>query len=236
MEPTRTIKTITTKFRKHTDSTKSLSQTSLASSEPQSAQYTTVTPAYGNSRPRKLLYIASFKLTVFTILSPGHFILHYSLLPTAPLDRQPSVVVVEAKHRARNSTHLPSKEEIRAHFGARLAEVQVQAQRAAAAQNRQATQPGMHAVGNVSMASQFQSPAMAGSPPALSNGNGFGIPYRYHNPNNNGTGYYGHPTQGYGGSSSPYSMMGTAARSAGINRRRWNGSLEAVRGLGSGCC
>ena len=101
MEPIRTIRTTTAreiqwKCRKHTDSTKSLSQTSLASSKPQSTQYTTVSPAYGNSRPRKLLYIASFKLTVVALLSPGHLILHYSLLPTAPLDRQPSVVVVKA--------------------------------------------------------------------------------------------------------------------------------------------
>ena len=110
MEPIRIIKTTTAreiqwKRRKHTDSTKSISQTSLASSKPQSAQYTSVSPAYGNSRPRKLLYIASFKLTVATLLSPGHLILHCSPLPTARLDRQPSVVVVKANHRARNSTH-----------------------------------------------------------------------------------------------------------------------------------
>jgi hypothetical protein len=35
-------------------------------------------------------------LTIFTLFSPGHLILYYSLLPPAPMDPQPSVVVVKA--------------------------------------------------------------------------------------------------------------------------------------------
>ena len=38
----------------------------------------------------------SFHLTLFTLLSPGHLVLYYSLLPPAPLDPQPSVSLVKA--------------------------------------------------------------------------------------------------------------------------------------------
>ena len=37
-----------------------------------------------------------FHLTIFTLFSPGHLILYYSLLPPASLDPQPSVVIVKA--------------------------------------------------------------------------------------------------------------------------------------------
>ena len=94
-----------------------------------------------------------------------------------------------------------TKEEIKARVAARVAEVQAQRASAAVAQNGQATQPGDHAASNVSMASQLQPPAMAGIPPALSHGNPTGNP--------NGAGNYGHPTPGYGASSSPHNMMGT---------------------------
>lgn len=37
-----------------------------------------------------------FHLTLFTLFSPGHLILYYSLLPPAPMDPQPSVAIVKA--------------------------------------------------------------------------------------------------------------------------------------------
>lgn len=37
-----------------------------------------------------------FHLTTFTLFSPGHVLLYYALLPTAPLDPRPSVTVVLA--------------------------------------------------------------------------------------------------------------------------------------------
>lgn len=37
-----------------------------------------------------------FHLTIFTLFSPGHVLLYYALLPTAPLDPRPSVTVVLA--------------------------------------------------------------------------------------------------------------------------------------------
>lgn len=37
-----------------------------------------------------------FHLTLFTLFSPGHILLYYSLLPPAPMDPQPSVSLVKA--------------------------------------------------------------------------------------------------------------------------------------------
>ena len=37
-----------------------------------------------------------FHLTLFTLFSPGHLILYYSLLPPAPMEPQPSVVIAKA--------------------------------------------------------------------------------------------------------------------------------------------
>ena len=74
----------------------------------------------------------------------------------------------------------------------------------------QANPAGNHAASNVTMASQLQPPAMAGIPSALSHGNPIGNP--------NGAGDYGHPTQGYGASSSPHNMMGTPNPAAVVRR------------------